>query len=378
MKTGLVWHERYMWHDTGHAVGFIPSGWMAEPDTHVENPETKRRLRNLLEVSGLLEKLVPIKPRFATEEELLRFHIRDYIDAIHRMSDEGRGDAGEFTPLGPASYEIALLAAGGLIEAVDAVLDGKVNNAYALVRPPGHHAERDRGRGFCVFGNVVLAVMHAQQVRGLGRIAVVDWDVHHGNGTQQAFWSDPSVLTLSVHQDRYYPPDSGLADEIGEGDGEGYCLNVPLPPGSGVGAYEATFERVVLPALRNFEPEMIFVASGFDGSMMDPLGRMMLHSEAYRSMTKAIVAVADELCGGRLVMAHEGGYSTAYVPFCGLAVFEEMSGIRTDAVDPFMPIFSGAGWQELQPHQEAVIDAASEKAASLKPARMPAAVGGGN
>jgi acetoin utilization deacetylase AcuC-like enzyme len=357
MATGWVSHERYFWHDTRSAAGFMPAGGVIEPEAHAESPATKRRFRNLLEVSGLLDKLVHIAPREATEAEVLRCHTREYVDRIKTMSAEFGGDAGELTPFSPGGHEIALLAAGGVITAVDAVLEGKVDNVYALVRPPGHHAEADVGRGFCIYANAAIAARHAREARGLERVAVVDWDVHHGNGTQKAFWTDPSVLTISSHQDNYYPPDSGHVNEVGEGDGEGYNVNIPLPPGSGVGAYVAAYERVVAPALRAFRPELIIVASGLDASAMDPLAHMLMHSDGYRRLTRILMDVADEV-DARLVVEHEGGYSSAYVPFCGLAVVEELSGIRSGVDDPFLPIFEGIGGQELQPHQDAAIAAA--------------------
>jgi acetoin utilization deacetylase AcuC-like enzyme len=290
---------------------------------------------------------------------LLRFHTAEYLDEIAEQSEESGGDAGEFTPFGPDSYEIARLAAGGVIEATDAVLDGTVDNAYALVRPPGHHAEADEGRGFCLLGNIPVAAMHARAERDVDRIAVVDFDVHHGNGTQKAFWTDPNVLPISLHQADYYPPGEGGVDEVGEGDGRGYNLNVPLPPGSGVGAYEAAFERVVLPALDAFDPDLIYLAAGVDSGAIDPLGRMMLHSDAYRELTRALLDAADEHCDGRLVAAQEGGYSSAYAPFSGLAVVEEMVGERGEVDDPFLPIFEELGYQGLQPHQETAIDEAA-------------------
>jgi len=358
MATGWVCHELYFWHDTRSGAGFMPAGGVLEPEAHGESPATKRRFRNLLEVSGLLDQLVHLKPRAATEEEILRFHTREYVERIRALSAENGGDAGELTPFGPGGYEIALLAAGGVITAIDAVLDGGVSNVYALTRPPGHHAEADQGRGFCIFGNAAIGAMHAREARGLERVAVVDWDVHHGNGTQKAFWTDPTVLTISSHQDNYYPPDSGHVHEIGEGKGEGACINIPLPSGSGVGAYVAAYERVVAPALKAFKPELIIVASGLDASAMDPFARMMMTSAGYRRLTRILMDVADEVCYGRLVVEHEGGYSSAYVPFCGLAVVEELSGIASGVEDPFLPIFEGLGGQELQPHQEAAVAAA--------------------
>lgn len=366
MATGWLSHELYFWHDTRSGAGFMPAGHgVIEPDTHAENPATKRRFRNLLEVSGVLEGLVPLKPRPATEDEILRFHTREYVEKIKALSADNGGEAGELTPFGPGGYEIALLAAGGVISAIDAVLDGTVGNVYALTRPPGHHAEPDLGRGFCIFGNAAIGAMHAREARGLERVAVVDWDVHHGNGTQKAFWTDPTVLTISSHQDNYYPPDSGHVHEVGEGDGEGYTLNIPLPPGSGTGAYVAAYERVVAPALRAFKPELIIVASGLDASVMDPLAHMMVHSGGYRRLTQIVMEVADEVCDGRLVVEHEGGYSSAYVPYCGQAVVEQLSGIKGSIDDPFLPIFEGIGGQELQPHQDAAISAAEANLSRL-------------
>jgi acetoin utilization deacetylase AcuC-like enzyme len=366
MATGFVFDERYMWHDTGNAAAFMPSGSFIQPEPHVESPESKRGFRNLLDVSGLSKKLISIEPRMATEEELLYIHTGGYIDRIKALSNGAGGDAGEITPFGPGSYEIALLALGGCLQVADAVLDGKIENAYALIRPIGHHAEADRGRGFCIFGNAAITVRHAQKVYGLERIATVNWDVHHGNGTQWAFYEDPSVLTISIHQNGYYPPDSGSIDETGEGIGKGYNLNVPLPAGSGHGAYIAAIERVVLPVLKSFNPELIIVSSGFDANVMDPLGRMLNTSETYRSMTVLLKELANEICQSRLLMVHEGGYSTAYVPFCGLAVMEALSGINTEIVDPYLESYKHLPGQEIQPHQNEVIKKCEELAAKVK------------
>ena len=353
--TGLVWHELMMWHDTGTAAWVVPPGLTVEPFRHIESVDGKRRIRNLLEVSGLIDHLVHLKPRMATQDEILRLHTPEYVTRIQRMSSESGGDAGELTPFGPGSYEIALLAAGGCMTAVDAVLDGRVDNAYALVRPPGHHAERDQGRGFCIFANTALAALHAREARGLSRVAVVDWDVHHGNGTEHAFYTDPNVLTISIHQDNNFPPSSGSIENTGAGAGEGYNINIPLPAGSGVGAYTATFDQVVAPALRAFRPELILIASGLDASAMDPLASMMMTSDGYRELTRTMLALARVLCGGRLVACHEGGYSPAYVPYCGLAIMEELAGVRTAVEDPLLPLLAGFGGQGIQPHQEAVI-----------------------
>lgn len=353
-----MFHELYMWHNTGNFAGIIAYGNPVQPYEHAENPETKRRFRNLLEVSGLLKELVPIEPRQATDEELLRFHTKEHIEHIRSLNDSVGVDAGAFAPMGTGSFDIALLSAGGVIEAVDAVLEQRVDNAYALVRPPGHHALADLAMGFCLFGNAVIAGMHARAVRGIERIAYIDWDVHHGNGTQSAFWEDRDTLTISVHQDNCFPPDSGHIDEVGEGPGTGANINIPLPPGSGVGAYLSCFERVVVPALKKFRPQLIIVPSGFDAGAHDPLGRQMMTSEGYRTLTRILKNAAEALCDGRIVICHEGGYNAPTVPFYGLAVVEELSGVSTGVVDPFQEILAGLGQQELQPHQDALISEA--------------------
>jgi acetoin utilization deacetylase AcuC-like enzyme len=365
MRTGLVWDERYMWHDPGAGAAVERAGGWIEPGMLMdETPATKRRLRNLVDAAGLLPHLVPIAPRPATVEELLRFHTPEYVERVRTMSEANGGSVGFDAWVGRGSYEIALLSAGGTIAAIDAVLDGDVDTAYALVRPPGHHAMADDGAGFCIFGNVVVGTMHARAVRGIGRVAIVDWDVHHGNGAQDAFWTEPDVLTISLHQDRCLLP-SGAVEERGEGAGEGRNINVPLPAGSGEGAYEDAMARVVEPALRRFRPDLIVVACGFDANGFDPLARMLLHSDVFRSMTRRVVGLAAELCDGRIVFSHEGGYSAAVVPFCGLAVLEELSGHRTEVQDPFAARLREFPGQALLAHQREVVDRAAALAEAL-------------
>ncbi len=366
MATGFVFHELYLWHNTGNAAMFHPSCLTVQPGEHVENPETKRRMKNLLEVSGLTDHLVNLKPRPATDDELTRFHTHAHIEKIRTMSAAGGGDASELTPFGAGSFEIAKLAAGGAIVAIDAVLRGHVTNSYALIRPPGHHALADLGMGFCLFGNAAIAIHHGRAVHGLGRVAVVDWDVHHGNGTQAAFYDDPETLTISLHADNLFPANSGTLAERGEGRGFGANLNVPLPPGCGDGAYLEAMRRVVLPALQRFKPEIIVVACGFDASAADPLGRMMVTSDGYRQITAMVMQAADALCGGRIMMTHEGGYSANYVPYCGLAVLEQLTGVRSGVADPFLEHFTTYGQQALQPHQSAAIDAAAALLEDIK------------
>jgi acetoin utilization deacetylase AcuC-like enzyme len=219
------------------------------------------------------------------------------------------------------------------MNAVDALLDGEIDNGYVLARPPGHHAERDSGRGYCIFGNTSLAALHARTKRGVARVAIVDIDVHHGNGTEDAFYGDPSVLTISLHQDGLYPPGRGLVGDTGEGDGAGANLNIPLPPGGGRAAYEHAFEQVVLPALDRFRPDLLLVASGLDASMYDPNARMNLSADCFGRLARMLIDAAERLCDGRVLFIHEGGYSSMYVPYCGLRIVEELSGERTGVPD---------------------------------------------
>lgn len=363
--TGFVWHESYMWHATGSGAAFLPAQGALEPEEHIENPRAKRRLHNLLAYSGALDAMQPVAPRPASDEELLRVHTRAHVDLVEDVSAAGGGEVGEEARIGAGGAEIVRLAAGGCLAAVESVAGGEVRNAFALVRPPGHHAGPAGAFGFCVYSNVALAAAHARAALGLDRIAIVDWDAHHGNGTEDAFYDDADVLTISIHQAGAFPHGSGGIGRTGGGAAAGANLNVPLPPGSGVGAYMEAMDRVIVPAVRLHRPDLILVACGFDPSPQDPLARMMVHSEGFRAMTRALMAAAGDLCDGRLVLCQEGGYATAYVPFCGLAVIEELAGIDTGIVDPFLSGYASFPYQEVQPHQEEVIVACEELVARM-------------
>ncbi|MDO9409004.1 class II histone deacetylase [Patulibacter sp.] len=359
-RTGWLWDERFTAHDPGDAAAYVAAGGLVAVDRHVESALTKQRFADIVEASGLAEDLVRLVARPATDEQLLAVHAPDYLERLSVLSDGPGAEVENGVNCGPGSYEIARLAAGSCIAALEAVCSGEVDNAYALVRPPGHHAERAEAMGFCLLANIVIAVQHARRHLGIRRVAVVDWDVHHGNGTESAFANDPSVLTVSLHQDHCFPSDRGAVEDRGAGPGLGTNVNVPLPPGSGRPAYLAALEAVVAPALRAFEPEVIVVASGFDASGLDPLGRMMLSSEDFRDMTGFAVGLADELCGGRILLVNEGGYSEAYVPFCGLAVVEELVGAVTRAADPFLDFVASWPADSVLAHQQAAIDAARD------------------
>lgn len=360
-RTGFVWSEKFAWFQLGNYAGAAPAdATSVQPDQHVYDPEVVRRFRNLIDVSGLLKQLVDLPPRPATELEIGRVHTPAHIEQIKTLSSSSTGGySGDHSPVPHGAFEIACLAAGGAIAAVEAVMRGDLDNAYALLRPAGHHARPDRSMGFCLLSNAAIAGRHLLEVHGVKRIAYVDWDVHHGNGTQAALYDEPRALTISLHQDRLWPIDDGFVDQIGEGAAVGTNLNIPLPAGSGVEAYCEAYDRVVIPALKAFRPEIIIVPSGFDAGAMDPMGRMMLHSEGYRRLTRKLMAAADELCGGRLVFLHEGGYSRWTVPFYGLAVMEELSEIKTGIEDPYLEYHKLLGGQELLQHQSAAIDAAA-------------------
>lgn len=339
MTTGFAFDELTLWHSTGEAALFLrPRGWIQPPAAggHAESPETKRRFKNLLDVSGLSRSLAVESAPPASEEALRRIHPAGYLSEFQRLSDADGGMLGEESPFGPGGYGIATLSAGLAIHAMDKVLTGTWTNAYSLSRPPGHHCMPDHSMGFCLLANIPIAIEEMKARHGLGKVAVIDWDVHHGNGTQAIYWDRPDVLTISLHQNNCYPVNSGATTERGAGRGEGANINVPLLPGGGHHSYLTAMDRIVLPVLQRFRPELIVVASGLDANALDPLARMLAHSDTYRALTERLMQAADSLCGGKLVLVHEGGYSEAYVPFCGQAIVETLSGRRTQVIDPFL------------------------------------------
>ena len=341
MATGFYWDERCFWHGGGNYAGMLPVGGLVQPlDGGLpESPETKRRLKNLIEVTGLARELAMSGADPATRDDLLRVHPAHYLDQFKALSDAGGGELGRRTPFGPGGFELAAQSAGLAKEALAAVLRGDVSNAYSLSRPPGHHCLPDYPNGFCLFNNIGIAIEAAKAAGLAQRFAVLDWDVHHGNGTEAVFYDRSDVLTLSLHQDRNYPMDTGAFADRGTGDGIGYNLNIPLPPGAGHKGYLAAMDRLALPAIRDFAPDVLIIACGFDAAANDPLGRMLATAETFALMTRQVMALADDVCGGKLLMVHEGGYSETYVPFCGHNVLQEMSGSQITAPDPFAEVF---------------------------------------
>ena len=278
----------------------------APPGHHPERPERLSAGRDAIaRMVARGVRFERVGARAATNDELVRVHDARFLDALARL----RGEAGYLdadTYVSADSVEVARLAAGSLVAMVDAIVDGPTKKGAALLRPPGHHARPARAMGFCLLNNVAVAAAHAR-ARGMERIAIVDWDVHHGNGTQEIFSNDPHVLYVSTHQSPFYPG-TGDAEEVGLGEGKGYTVNVPLAAGGGDAVYRSAFERVVLPVVESYRPDLVLVSAGFDASARDPLGQMQLTPQAFGWMARELARIAGQSAGGRMVLALEGGY----------------------------------------------------------------------
>jgi acetoin utilization deacetylase AcuC-like enzyme len=276
---------------------------------HPERPERFDVVMESLRQTGLLERLLPLEPRAATEEELLLCHTPEYLRTAQHDVEAGHAylSTGD-TDITPNSWDVAVRAAGGVLNAVDAVVEGRAQSAFCLVRPPGHHATASRGMGFCLLNNVALAARYAQRHHGLERVLIVDWDVHHGNGTQAIFYADPSVFFFSTHQWPLYPG-TGRADETGEGKGHGATMNFPFPAGAGRAQILGAVQDSLMPAAEKFRPGLVLISAGFDSRVGDPLGRFTLTDEDFADLTRAVKEIADGHAGGRVVSILEGGYN---------------------------------------------------------------------
>jgi acetoin utilization deacetylase AcuC-like enzyme len=270
---------------------------------HPERPE--RLIAARAAVAGAAARFEPTALRAATDAELARVHDPRFIERLSSLQGQ-KGYLDPDTYVSAHSVEVARLAAGSLVAMVDAMIDGPIGKGVALLRPPGHHARPARAMGFCLLNNIAVAAAHAR-ARGIDRIAVIDWDVHHGNGTQEMFWRDPHVLYVSTHQSPFYPG-TGDVEEVGEGEGRGYTVNVPLAAGSGDAVYASAFERVVLPVVRAYAPELVLVSAGFDASRRDPLAQMDLSADAFGWMARELGRIADASAKGRMALVLEGGY----------------------------------------------------------------------
>src|SRR5579884_3817786 len=306
MTTGLIYDPIFLEHLT--------------PPNHPDQPARLLSAMQVLEALGWLERegLVLLPPREASADELAAVHEREYIHKVaeaSRKAAEREAKGGRNTSffatdtyVSAKSYEAAVKAAGAPLTAIDAIMKGEINNAYCLVRPPGHHAVAEAAMGFCLFNNVAVAARYAIDRYGLERVMIIDFDVHHGNGTQEMFYDDPRVLYFSTHQAPFYPG-TGAWDERGEGAGLGTTINVPLPAHTGFEAYEAVFRQVMAPAADRFDPQLILVSAGFDAHWTDPIGDIYLSTAAFAKLNQIIINLAKQLCGGRLVMVQEGGYN---------------------------------------------------------------------
>jgi acetoin utilization deacetylase AcuC-like enzyme len=315
---------------------------------HPERPDRIRAIAAAVRAAGLVDSANPFsefsldfgafpppagkllelpEPTPADEKWIELIHPRSHIEHVRHVCEIGGGvlDQGD-TPVSPESFDVAKLAVGAVLQACDAVIAGTAARAFAAVRPPGHHAEPDRAMGFCLFANVAIAARYLQARHGIGKIAIVDFDVHHGNGTQAAFEADPSILFISLHQDpRTCYPGSGYAWETGEGAGQGTVINLPMDPGSGDAEYLAAFHGRVLPALDAFKPEMLLISAGFDAHRDDPLAQIELSEEAFEQMTRLLVQAADVHTKGRLISALEGGYNLRAL---GRSVVRHLAGLQ--------------------------------------------------
>jgi acetoin utilization deacetylase AcuC-like enzyme len=339
----VFWHEDALAHDTGSGVfEQPPSPLMAEDELHPENAVRIQNMKAILERGPLAGEVRWREGRHAERSELELVHEPAYIDSIREFCEAGGGLLTWSTPVSSASWPAALAAAGSALAAAEAVLEGEARVAFALVRPPGHHAQPAQADGYCLFNNVALAAELARR-RGVERVAVLDWDVHHGNGTQECFWERLDVLTVSLHMRHgaWGPahPQTGSPDELGAGKGAGFNVNVELPPGTGDGGYAKSFEQVVVPIVDRFEPELLLVACGQDANQFDPGGRQCVSMEGFRQLGEAARDLADRHCGGRVVLVQEGGYARSYSAFCLHATLAGVLGSDVGLEDPcaYMP-----------------------------------------
>ncbi|KPJ53229.1 histone deacetylase [candidate division TA06 bacterium DG_24] len=292
-RTGLVYHPSYLSHIAGPG--------------HPECPERLESVMSHLGECGLLGRLQTIEPTEADIEWIETIHSHEHVERIRRSAESTVAFLDADTGISRDSYHVARLAVGGVLAAVDAVMHGMIDNAFAAVRPPGHHAERARAMGFCLFNNVAIAAAYLLRYHRLKRVLIVDWDVHHGNGTQAAFYDDPSVLYVSIHQYPHYPGTGGFK-ERGVGKGLGFTINIPLAAGSGGQEYFEAFESIVRPAAVRFLPEFVLISAGFDAHREDPLAGMELTEGGFAGMTQLLKGIAEKCCQGRIVSALEGGY----------------------------------------------------------------------
>jgi len=291
-KTGYASDPFYLRHET-------------EP--HPENPGRLTAIQNRLESSEFYNNLIPIQPRKATAEEIGMVHDSGYVASVKQSCADEVRNLDADTVISSNSYDAALLSAGAGMKAIDQLIDGNIHNAFCAVRPPGHHAEQDHAMGFCLFNNVGIAARYAQKTKGLNKIFIFDWDVHHGNGSQHSFYSDPSIYYSSTHQYPFYPG-TGAKEETGTGDGLGTTLNLPMDAYSDDDDYLSAVEKKLIPEIQHYKPDLIIISAGFDAHQNDPLAQIQLTTDCFGKMTELLMGIARDVCDGRLLSMLEGGY----------------------------------------------------------------------
>jgi acetoin utilization deacetylase AcuC-like enzyme len=317
------------------AIALNPLHGAHDEPSHVERAARLRAIEEALGTSGLREDLIQLAAQPAGETQILAVHERRLLETVRWTATQEPLWLGVDTYTTPGSWEAARMAAGAAIAAVEAVVIGQVSNAFALVRPPGHHATPAQPMGFCLLNNIVIAARHALDTLGVGRIAIVDYDVHHGNGTQDCFYDDGRVFFCSTHASPFYPG-TGALSEVGIEDGYGTTLNLPLPFETGDAGFQQLYDDVVLPALRRFGPELILVSAGYDGHWDDPLGPLTASISGYAALTSRLAALAGEICGGRIALVLEGGYSLPALAGGVVASLRALLG-RDPGADPLGP-----------------------------------------
>ncbi len=309
-ETGIVRDRRYYRHGT---------------DYHPESPKRLEAIYNMLDVHDMVGKFVDIPSRYASHEELAAVHTPSYIQLIAGTAGQAYYSLDPDTETTADSYDTAKLAVGGVCNAIDAVVAGEVRNAFALIRPPGHHAHKDEAAGFCIFNNVAVGARYAIRKHNMHRILIVDWDLHHGDGTQSIFYDDPQVLYFSTHQYPYYPG-SGAVSETGRGQGNGYTVNVPLSAGADDAVYLKIYKSILEPLAMAFKPDMVLLSAGFDIYFQDPLGGMKVTPQGFANLTRVLMDIAEQCCSDRLVAVLEGGYHVTGLAKSVKAVLLEMRG----------------------------------------------------
>jgi acetoin utilization deacetylase AcuC-like enzyme len=332
-RLGFLLDDRYLSHKTG--------------PRHPESPERIAVLRQMIAENGYPDRWERLQPRVAVVDELKLVHNPEYIKQVEEASRHAPFYLDLDTPVSSESYQIACLAAGGILESMDSLFSGNLRRIFAFVRPPGHHADRENGRGFCLFNNVALAAAYARTEFQLERIAIVDIDVHHGNGTQSIFCDDPHVLYISSHQFPFYPG-SGDFDEIGIGQGKGYTVNFPLPEGSGDSTFIPVYSKLVSKILDQFAPQVLLVSAGFDGHFRDPLGGLTITQKGFASAAASLINAADRHCEGRICFVLEGGYNMQALRECANAIMIQME----KATPAEMPVRENSLFREIA-HQAA-------------------------